>query len=203
MKNIQKTASSLHTYLHVIHVLLSVIIVIMTVCLGLIAAYFLFDLEPWMIGSDYNQVDFGFLTLTVAEQYVPDMTYVFLTAAGEMVAAIIVSFFCQKLISCFLAILAPMREGSPFTDIVSTNLKKAAKFSIVLGILVNIAQLYEDLARPLLYGLPNLMLSEKIVHVSIHNVFDLSFLLVAAVLYLLSCVFRYGEALQQLSDETL
>ena len=53
------------------------------------------------------------------------------------------------------------------------------------------------------YDLHLLLLSEKISHVEFMFVFDLSFLVVYGVLLLLSYIFRYGEELQQLSDETL
>ena len=52
-------------------------------------------------------------------------------------------------------------------------------------------------------GLPGLLLSEKIVHVDGMFTLDLAFLVYWAILLLLSYVFRYGEELQQLSDETL
>ncbi len=203
MKNMTKTAGILDKLLHILHVVLTVGMVILLVCLCLIGAYFLFDLDPGMVGNGFDQVDFGILTITVAEAHIPDYDQLFLVAAGEMLLILIVCFFCQRLINCFLAILAPMKEGAPFLGIVSQSLKKASKVIIVLGILFNLAQLYGDMAKPILYGLPGLLLSDKITHITIHSQFDLSFLLFAAVLLLLSCVFRYGEELQQLSDETL
>ena len=53
------------------------------------------------------------------------------------------------------------------------------------------------------YDLPGLMISEKITHITGNFKVDLSFLIYWAILLLLSYVFRYGEGLQQLSDETL
>ena len=53
------------------------------------------------------------------------------------------------------------------------------------------------------YDLPSLLISEKIVHVDGMFRVDLTFLVYWAILLLLSYVFRYGEQLQQLSDETL
>ncbi len=203
MKDIIKTARGLDKYLNVLHVLLTVVMVILTVCLCLIGGYFLFDLDPSLVGSDFDEVDFGMLTLTVADDCIPDLSQVFLVAAGEMVLGIAICFLCQKLIACFQGILAPMKEGSPFQNAVSRNLSKAVRYILLLGILGNLGQLYEDLAQPLLYDLPNLILNDKITHFTIHYTFDLSFLIFAAVLFLLGCVFRYGEELQQLSDETL
>lgn len=203
MKKMIKAANYLDKILHVTHILLTVAMVILAVGLCLIGGYFLFDLDPSMVGSDFDQVDFGILTLTVAGQYVPDLSKLFLIAAGEMVFVIVIGLVAQKLIRCFQGILAPMKEGAPFLDVVSRNLKKAAKIVIALGILTNAAALYEDMAGPMLYNLFDLMLSDKILAIRVQYTFDLSFLLTAAVIYLLSYVFAYGEQLQQLSDETL
>ena len=100
-------------------------------------------------------------------------------------------------------ILKPMIEEKPFDSIVSTNLKKLAKLSIVIGILVNIIILSEQLMSVFVYDLPSLLVSEKVIHVGGMFQIDLTFLIYWAILMLLSYVFQYGEGLQQLSDETL
>ena len=100
-------------------------------------------------------------------------------------------------------ILLPMKEEKPFDSIVSTNLKKLAKLSITLGILYNIIILSEQVLTVFVFGLPQLLVSEKITQVSGIFSVDLTFLVYWAILLLLSYVFRYGEELQQLSDETL
>ena len=87
--------------------------------------------------------------------------------------------------------------------LVDDNLKKLAKLSVVLGILVNIIILAEQIMTVFVYDLPGLLLSEKIIHVGGMFQVDLTFLIYWAILMLLSYVFRYGEGLQQLSDETL
>lgn len=53
------------------------------------------------------------------------------------------------------------------------------------------------------YDVASLLVSEKILHVTVNFNIDLSFIIVAAVLLLMSYVFRYGEELQLMSDETL
>ena len=53
------------------------------------------------------------------------------------------------------------------------------------------------------YGLPELMVSEKITQVTGMFSVDLTFLVYWGILHLLGYVFHYGEQLQQLSDETL
>jgi hypothetical protein len=48
-----------------------------------------------------------------------------------------------------------------------------------------------------------LLISDKITHVGVNISFDPSFLIIPAVFFLLAYVFKYGEQLQTLSDETL
>ena len=100
-------------------------------------------------------------------------------------------------------ILHPMTEGKPFDAVISTNLKKLARLSINLGILINIIRISEQVMTVFVYDLPELLISEKITHVGGMFQLDLTFLIYWAILLLLSYVFRYGEELQQLSDETL
>lgn len=96
-----------------------------------------------------------------------------------------------------------MTEEKPFDAVVGTNLRKLAKLSINLGILYNIIILSEQIMTVFVYDLPDLLLSEKITHIGGMFTLDLTFVVYWAFLMLLSYVFRYGEELQQLSDETL
>ena len=96
-----------------------------------------------------------------------------------------------------------MTEEKPFDTIVSTNLRKLAKLSIRLGVLYNIIILSEQIMTVFVYDLPSLLISEKIAHVGGMFQVDLTFVVYWAILLLLSYIFRYGEGLQQLSDETL
>lgn len=53
------------------------------------------------------------------------------------------------------------------------------------------------------YNLNELFLSDKITGASVTYSCDLSFLIYALVLFLMSFIFQYGSELQKLSDETL
>ena len=101
------------------------------------------------------------------------------------------------------AILAPMKNGERFHNDVSIHLKKISRYVCSLGIGLNLQKIIGNILLTKAYDLHLLLLSEKIPHVEFHFTLDLSFLLVSAILLLLSYVFRYGEELQQLSDETL
>ena len=156
-----------------------------------------------MIGTGYENFDVGFLELTVAESYAPDKWMILLQAAITLAVSCRLMYDARRGVGYIREILNPMKEEKPFDTIVSTNLKKLAKLSINLGIFYNMIILSEQIMTVFVYDLPGLLVSEKITHVGGMFQVDLTFLIYWAILLLLSYVFRYGEELQQLSDETL
>jgi len=202
MEQLMKTAKALRGLFKVLSVILKIAMVVCMVGLVIIAAGLLFDLDPGMIGEGYENISLGVLEFSLADGYAPAPQTVLSQLAVEIVGALVVAFVCGKAIACVLEILDPMTEGKPFTNVISANLKKLSVYIIVMGVGVNLIQLAETvmssghLLRPLLEG-------GAFTKVTIQYGFDLSFLVTASVLFLLSYIFRYGEELQQLSDETL
>ena len=203
MKKLTKTASILDRILHIVSIVIKIVAVALVVGLGILAAAFLFDLAPNMVGTGYNHADLGFVTFTVAENYLPDHRIIWCEVAMEMILSLICMVPAHFSVKAIRNILAPMKNGEPFHNTVSTNLKKLANYSCALGIGLNLQEIISNIFLVKAYDLHLLLLSEKINHVEFMFVFDLSFLLVYGVLLLLSYIFRYGEQLQQLSDETL
>lgn len=198
-----KTATILDRVLKILYIAIEVGIIGLVIGLGFIAAYFIFHLEPWMVGTGYEELDLGALSLTLSAAAMPDPSKILLTTAAELVVALAALVLCRKLVACFRGILAPMKEGVPFQHEISQSLKTAAKYVFAMGIVTNIGIVVEDVLFPLVYDLPTLLLGDAITHVTVRYQMDLNFLISFAVLLLLSFVFRYGESLQQLSDETL
>ena len=203
MNNLSNTAKKLDKIFSIAHIVLGAVAVACVVLLALIMLAYALKWDPEMIGTNYENFDIGFLELTVAKQYAPNKWLVLLQAAITLAAGFRLCYDGRRGVGYIREILKPMAEEKPFTSIVSTNLKKLARLSINLGILANIIILTEQIMTVFVYDLPALLVSEKITHVGgMFNV-DLSFLIYWAILTLLSYVFRYGESLQQLSDETL
>ena len=171
--------------------------------LCVLAAAFLFDLPPHLVGTGYNHADLGFVTFTVAENYLPDHRIIWCEVAMEMILSLICMVPAHFSVKAIRNILAPMKNGEPFHNTVSTNLKKLANYSCALGIGINLQKIISNILLVKAYDLHLLLLSEKISHVEFMFVFDFSFLVVYGILLLLSYIFHYGEQLQQLSDETL
>lgn len=203
MNNLTNTAKKLDKICHIAHIVFGAMAIAFIVLVALIGIAYVLKLDPEMIGTSYENIDIGFLELTVAKQFAPDKWLVLLHAAIVMAVGSRLCYDSRRGIGYIREILKPMIEEKPFDSIVSTNLKKLARLSINLGILANIIILTDQIMTVFFFDLPALLVGEKITYVS--GVFDveLSFLICWAILMLLSYVFQYGEQLQQLSDETL
>lgn len=203
MNQLTNTAKKLDTLFKVLRIIATIGIVSALVALAIIGAGFLFDLNPYTIGTGYNSLSLGFIDLEIAEAYAPDEHMVLIVAAAAMVICLGYLLVIRSCFDCIRDILKPMREGAPFHTSVSANLKKLAKKGILLFLLANLTKFLTTVIFVFGFDLPGLLIGEKITHVSIHMNLDLTFLVIAAILSLLSYVFGYGEQLQQLSDETL
>lgn len=96
-------------------------------------------------------------------------------------------------------ILAPMKQGLPFSSVVSINLKKLAWFSLACGIIDIVVSVLSQM-----YFLPTFVDAGVIETSSyVSSTGDLTFVLVAAFLFLFAYIFEYGETIQQQADETL
>ena len=203
MNNLSNTARKLDKVFYYAHIVFGALAIACIVGAALIAAAYIFKMDPAMIGTGYENFDIGFLELTVAAQYAPDKWLVLAQAAFTLLVSCRLFYDSRRGVGYVRQILQPMIEEKPFDRIVSTNLKKLARLSINLGILANIIILSEQIMTVFVLDLPALLLSEKIIHVGgMFNV-ELSFLVFWAIFTLLSFVFQHGEQLQQLSDETL
>ena len=94
----------------------------------------------------------------------------------------------------FRRILRPMKEGQPFAESVSADMRRLGWLVLIAGGVLSVV--IGQLSRQIITT-PN----DTFV-VETHQI-DLSFLAVSAILFLFSYIFRYGEELQRLSDETL
>ena len=203
MNNLTNSAKKLDKIFEVVGIVLGALAVAAVVFIVLIGLAYVMDWDPEFIGTGYSSFDVGFLQLEAAPGYGPDPWVVLAHAAFTLAVSILLLLDGRRGIGYIRNILQPMTEAKPFDSSASINLKKLAKLSIRIGILLNIIVLSETLVMVFVYDLPNLLLSEKISHIGSTFQVDLSFLIYWAILTLLSYVFQYGQQLQQLSDETL
>jgi hypothetical protein len=160
-------------------------------------------IDPSFAKEIMNTVFLSNLSLSVTDSAIPSASFAtvyllidlafFLLSAG-------ISCVCLKLLR---NILKPMIEQQPFHASVSQNLKKLGWSSLVLGIGYGCFSAVETMVLYRGYNLDTLLLNEYITKVVPQFRFNLDFVLVAVVLFLLSYIFKYGEQLQQQVDETL
>ena len=100
-------------------------------------------------------------------------------------------------------ILTPMSQGKPFDKSVSGSLRKLSFITLIIGTINEVGNAVSVLVPISCFDPSILFNPEYVSGYTLGTVLNLNFLLPCAVLYLMSHVFRYGEELQQLSDETL
>ena len=203
MNNLTNTAKKLDKVFEIAHIVFGALAIASIVGVALIAVAYFLKLDPEFIGTNYENFDIGFIELQIDESYAPNKWLILAQAAFTLLVSCRLFYDGRRGVGYIREILKPMTEEKPFDSIVSTNLKKLAKLSIAIGILVNIIILSEQIMMIFVYGLPDLLISEKIIHVTGMFKIDLTFLIYWAILMLLSYVFQHGQQLQQLSDETL
>ena len=203
MNNLTNTAKKLDKVFEIAHIVFGALAIASIVGVALIAVAYFLKMDPGFIGTSYETFDIGFVELKIAEAYAPNKWLILAQAAFTLLVACRLFYDGRRGVGYIREILKPMTEEKPFDAIVSTNLKKLAKLSVVIGILFNIIILSEQIMMVFVYGLPDLLISEKIPHITASFQVDLTFLIYWAILMLLSYVFQHGESLQQLSDETL
>lgn len=116
--------------------------------------------------------------------------------------AVVVILVCLTL-HILRGILRPMIHSTPFEGAIVSGLKKLGILALIFGIFQNVANWLSIGMVSRGYDLNRLFVGGNITGVTVNYALDLDFLLIAAVLFLLSYVFHYGQELQQLSDETL
>ena len=112
-----------------------------------------------------------------------------------------VPLFCYG-IQLLRKILKRMIQQRPFSG-TSQILNRMGCVSLIVCIIENLTNWALHRHMELSYQLPELFLGSSITKVTFQHQWDTTFLIVAVVVFVLSAVFRYGEELQQLSDETL
>ena len=166
MNNLTNTAKKLDKVFEIAHIVFGALAIASIVGVALIAVAYVLKLDPTFIGTDYEKFDIGFLELTVADAYAPNKWLILAQAALTLLVSCRLFYDGRRGIGYVREILKPMTEEKPFDSIVSTNLKKLARLSIVIGILVNVIILAEQIVAVFLYDLPGLLISEKITHVT-------------------------------------
>jgi len=202
--NLQKAASTAKKLGNLFKALQKIVFICTIVLLCVLSVLTIaWKIDPTtVIGTGFNQIDIGPVSLTLAPEHTPDtaqvLIYIWLCTAVWVLFAGAV----YTALRYVRQMLEPIANGQPFDRQVSDSLKNLAYTSLVLGAVDNLGNLMETLSVSF-FGLNKLLTGSAITAVTTEFSFDLTFVIGFFILMLLSYIFSYGAALQQLSDETL
>ncbi len=148
-------------------------------------------------------LNLGNVELKLAESMTPNATQLKLCIAVGIGIAVIAFLAVAYIAWEIKRMLTPAAEGRPFEKAVSLGLKRLAWFSLIFGIVYNIAEYAIVSLSANLYNLTELFNPDTVTGMEVQYNFDFGFVLFACVLFLLFYIFSYGAALQRESDETL
>lgn len=201
MKKLSGIAKTLDVYFKIGYWLTLIITVL---CIPIIIIFLLLSRDnPDLFRGMVQSLDFGNISFRIADTYAADAeagrTLMLLSL---VIGAVSLPVYCL-MIRSVRKILAPMKDGLPFQETIAKNLMNLGWLIIVNGVLGLILEAVSSHIIFSIYDMNALFLSEKIASVSTFYHLNLTFVLYALVLMGLACIFRHGQELQQLSDETL
>lgn len=119
-----------------------------------------------------------------------------------LITAIFV-FIIYKTVQTIESICTITMNHTPFDVRVSNHIKSLAKYILAGGIVFNILEVCRVMQFKQTINFDLLFNTKYVTQINFDIRLHLSFLVFATLIYLLSYIFRYGQELQQLSDETL
>ena len=121
---------------------------------------------------------------------------------GLLFAALILflGWLCLRIIA---SMLEPMTQGRPFSPNVSDSLNRLSWITLIGGAVYEIGSVIIQAFQYSGVNLDLLFNSQTIRSYTVEFHIDLWFILLFMLLRLMNYVFRFGQELQQLSDETL
>lgn len=178
------------------------------ICTGFLCALIILSLLYFVGGIesvvDYQMsIELGSLELWVAEAYWPHEGTIKLHLLFAVLLAgvsLMLTIFAVRIIR---KILRPMKEGNPFAEDVCLNLKKLGWFVLIGGGVYSVMKAVSESVLLSAYDVVELIMNEKFTGYTVTTQLDMTFLVVAGIIFLLSYIFHYGLELQKLSDETL
>lgn len=201
MEKLRKTAKGLDTFFKIAYRL--GIVAIVLGCVIILFIWWLYLGDPDILDLLRFDLDFGNISFRLADSVAPAWEYGFwYFLLGTLIGGAQLPVFCM-IFRTIRGILAPMKDGKPFDENIAGYLKRLGWLTVANGILAELGEMVVTGNLLPGYDLGELFLSDKITQVTTSNSFDMTFLVYAVVLFLLSYVFHYGTQLQQLSDETL
>ena len=198
MEKMINSAKFFYTFIKHIH---NIFKVVAWIC-GVVAALVWFVPKNAFQGGE-EMLSFGPVTITRITDGVLAPEWVRLRAFEILLLACVGLVFVGFALRVVRRILEPMSQGRPFQENVADDINKLAWICLIGGLMVEIAK---TAGIALHLGQQDLMVyfnPAMVSKVAVEYSFSTWYIWVFALLMLMSHVFRYGQQLQQLSDETL
>jgi hypothetical protein len=200
MKDLKSSARNLNTGLNLVFWLL-LGIGIFTVGFHVRALYRLFTDPEALSGKMELTVDW--LTLKAYHGFGIDLDGAVRMKLIQLLSAAAFTYIGCRAIRVLKRILLPIEVGQPFRSGISSDIQSLSGYALWMGFVENLSMLATVILMETHYDLPALLLHDPISRVSIDWDTKPAWFIVSAVLTILAMVFRRGEELQTLSDETL
>ncbi|MBR4983774.1 MAG: DUF2975 domain-containing protein [Lachnospiraceae bacterium] len=152
---------------------------------------------------EYLILTLGSVKVGIVPEQAPSVTYTNIRFYAGMLMVFILTFFMLYGVKIARKILKPMKEGLPFDESISKNFKHLGVLILIGGGIWSVTKLIIDTTTFNGYHIRELFRPEIVTSVELSASLDTTFLVIAAVFFLLSYIFQYGAELQKLSDETL
>ncbi len=204
MTKIQKTAKWLDKLFHFIQVCISILFVVLFFLLFCIVGMYLVGFPQEFGNPAAISLNLGKAELILAPEYAPDtQTFARYLLIGGLFT-LVQGFFLLRFIKALRQLIGTIKDGLPFHETAYQQLKNMAWLNIAMGLTSNVTNIFENIWITSLYDVPKILLSDKVVDVTVFSYsVHLSFLVYSGILFLLAYVFRYGAELQVQVDETL
>lgn len=198
MKNLNRSARSLNTILGILFWIVAARGVF-TAGYHCVVLFKLFsDPVPLTMGLTVD-----FLTLEAASGFPISFDAAISMKLLQLVSAVVITVIACLGLHCLKGILLPIELGQPFRKGISGKIRKLGVLCFWMGLAENLTMLLAVLLIENNYCLTEVLINETVTGVSLNPKLRPAWFLVTAVLSILTLVFRHGEQLQQLSDETL
>ena len=200
MNKVMKISKTLNTIAGVVRTILKVAAIIIAVAVVMLILFTTHN-GIWQ-NVDYT-LQLGDVTLSlISDSTIPPEATRLLILCG-LIFSIPFLLLSAKCVHIVQDILNPMSQGKPFDRSVSDSLRKLSFIALIVGGIAEAGDMALSALQLYNVKLDTLFNPQTVSGYTVEHTLDTNFLILFGVLFLMSHVFRYGEELQQLSDETL
>ena len=200
MKNLKQSARILNTILNICFWLL-LLRGIYAAGFHCLALYKIFIDPAALTGSAGLTVDW--LVIEISESFRMDLDAAIPLKLVQLIAAIAVTVIACMGVRALKRVLLPIELGEPFRRGISADVGRLVQCAVWLGMAENLTMLATVTLMERYAVVDQLLLGGMVTGVSAEPAFRPAWFIAAAVLEILAMVFRHGEQLKQLADETL